>query len=114
MLLGEVVGRTNLVAMYWTPAQMIAHHTANGCSLRAGRSPRQRHRVGPGGGIRRMPARTHAQRPRATRALPAADATFLEDGDEVVMRGTCSARGFATIGFGECRGRVVGSAQLPI
>jgi fumarylacetoacetase len=33
---------------------------------------------------------------------------FLEDGDEVVMRGWCEAEGFVRIGFGECRGVVVG------
>jgi fumarylacetoacetase len=34
---------------------------------------------------------------------------FLEDGDEVIMRGWCEREGFRRIGFGECRGRVVPS-----
>ena len=33
---------------------------------------------------------------------------FLEDGDEVILRGRCEREGFASIGFGECRGTVVG------
>ena len=32
---------------------------------------------------------------------------FLEDGDEVILRGHCEREGFARIGFGECRGIVV-------
>jgi fumarylacetoacetase len=37
---------------------------------------------------------------------------FLEDGDEVIMRGFCERPGTARIGFGECRGIIVGSSAL--
>jgi fumarylacetoacetase len=35
---------------------------------------------------------------------------FLEDGDEVVLRGWCEREGFVRIGLGECRGTVVGAS----
>jgi fumarylacetoacetase len=38
---------------------------------------------------------------------------FLEDGDEVILRGSCQAAGFARIGFGECRGVVQAATPLP-
>ena len=114
-LLGEVVARTNLAsAMYWTPAQMIAHHTANGCSLQPGDLLGSGTASGPEAGSEGcLLERTRNGREPLVLS-GGATRTFLEDGDEVVMRATCSARGFATIGFGECRGRVVGNAQLPI
>ncbi|HSD27621.1 MAG TPA: fumarylacetoacetase, partial [Vicinamibacteria bacterium] len=49
---------------------------------------------------------------RGTRplALPSGEERrFLEDGDEVILRGHCEREGFAPIGFGECRGEVVGA-----
>ena len=42
-------------------------------------------------------------------ALPSGEERrFLEDGDEVILRGHCEREGFARIGFGECRGEVTG------
>ncbi|MBS1241846.1 MAG: fumarylacetoacetate hydrolase, partial [Gemmatimonadetes bacterium] len=33
---------------------------------------------------------------------------FLEDGDEIVLRGRCAREGWVPVGFGECRGRILG------
>jgi len=95
-------------ALWWTPAQMVAHHAAGGCNLRPGDLI--------GTGTISMPEgrecgclleMTHGgKRPVQ---LPNGEVrSFLEDGDEVILRGTCRREGFASIGFGECRGQVRG------
>jgi fumarylacetoacetase len=103
---GEVLGRSNFNTMYWTPAQMIAHHTANGCSLQPGDLIGSGTTSGPAAGSEGclLERTRNGREPIALR--DGRMRTFLEDGDEVVLRGRCSAEGFATIGFGECRGRI--------
>ena len=102
-----VVSRSNLRDLYWTLAQMVAHHTSNGCNLRSGDliasgtvSGREKEERGC------LLERTWRGSEPLT--LPTGEARrFLEDGDEVVFRGHCAREGFARIGFGECRGVVV-------
>ena len=92
--------------MYWTAAQMITHHTSNGCNLRPGDllasgtvSGAQK---GTWGSLLEI-----AQQGRSPIELPTGEKrTFLADGDEVILRGHCKKTNFASIGFGECRGRV--------
>jgi fumarylacetoacetase len=92
---------------YWTAAQMIAHHTVNGCNLQPGDLLGTGTQSGPtpeeagslveltGGGKQAI-------------TLPDGETrTFLEDGDAVVMRGWCEKPGAARIGFGEVRGMVL-------
>ena len=107
------LSRGSVAQIYWTVAQMVAHHTSSGCNLeigdlmgsgtvsgpepeswasllelsRGGREPI----AAPGGETRR----------------------FLEDGDEVIFRGHCERPGFARIGFGECRA-VIEPAAKPV
>ena len=103
----EVVGRSNFAAaMYWTPAQMIAHHTANGCGLRPGDLIGSGTASGPEPGSEGCLLERTGNGREPLVFADGASRTFLEDGDEVVMRGTCSAPGLVTIGFGECRGRI--------
>ena len=93
--------------LYWTPAQMLAHHTSNGCNLGAGdllgsgtiSSPEK-------GGYGSLLEATDGGRepiflPTGERRL------FLEDGDEIIMRARARRDGFASIGFGECRATIV-------
>ena len=93
--------------MYWSAAQIVAHHTSNGCNLQPGDL------IGTGtlstdsedglgslleisrGGKRPVELATGEQR------------NFLEDGDEISFRAWCEAEGAVRIGFGECVGRVV-------
>jgi fumarylacetoacetase len=106
-LLGEVVARTNLDTMYWTPAQMIAHHTANGCNLVPGDLLGCGTASGPAPGSEAC-LLERTRNGREPIAVAGQTRTFLEDGDEVVFRGRCAAPGAATIGFGECRGVIIG------
>ena len=92
--------------LYWTVAQLVAHHTSNGCNLRpgdifgtgtisgtTGDSLGSLLEISAGG---RQPIN-----------LPSGETRrFLEDGDTVVMRAYCRRDGYAPIGFGECVGKV--------
>lgn len=101
-----LLSRSNMKDLYWTIGQMLTHHASNGCNLRRGDllatgtvSGREKNERGclleltwrgsepielPTGEVRR----------------------FLEDGDEIIMKGFCERDGFRRIGFGECRGRI--------
>ena len=98
----------SFLEMYWTPAQLVAHHASNGCNLRPGDL------LGSG----TISGRTEDSRGclleltwRGSQPLTLPNGEvrrFLEDGDEVVIRGTCRRDGWVPIGFGECRGRILG------
>ena len=96
----------NLRDLYWTPAQMLAHHTSNGCNLRPGDLLATGTVSGP------TPESVGSLLERTKRGaeplvLPNGEQRkFLEDGDEVILRGWCEREGHARIGFGECRGMV--------
>ncbi len=101
-----LVSRSNLRDIYWTLAQMVAHHSSNGCNLRPGDLIASGTVSGPEKETRGcLIERTW--RGTEPLALPSGEERrFLEDGDEVILRGHCERRGFARIGFGECRGVV--------
>lgn len=92
--------------MYWTMAQMVTHHTSNGCNLRSGDliasgtvSGRDEHSRGC------LLEITRGSRPVT---LPNGETRlFLADGDEVIVRGFCERAGCARIGFGTCTGIVL-------
>ena len=90
---GELTGRSNTRDLYWTFAQMIAHHTSNGCNLRPGDL------LGSG--------TVSGEAAGARGCLLEVGRPFLADGDEVLMRGYAHAPGKPRIGFGECRGRIL-------
>jgi fumarylacetoacetase len=93
--------------LYWTPAQMLAHHASNGCNLRPGDLLGSGTVSGPEEGARGclLELTWRGSRPVT---LPGGEVRrFLEDGDEVILRGTCRRDGWVPISFGECRGRIV-------
>jgi fumarylacetoacetase len=98
------LSRGNLSVMYWTFAQMIAHHTSNGCNLQPGDLLASGTVSGPDETSRGCLLEL-AWRGTRPVALPNGESRrFLEDGDEVILRGWCERTGFRRIGFGECRG----------
>jgi fumarylacetoacetase len=98
------VSHANFRWMYWTLAQMIAHHTSNGCNLRPGDLIGSGTVSGPEKANRGCLLEV-TWKGAEPLALPTGEArTFLEDGDEVILRGWCEAPGFRHIGLGECRG----------
>jgi fumarylacetoacetase len=97
------LSRGNLRDMYWTFGQIVAHHTSNGCNLRPGDLLASGTISGESKSSRGcLLELTWRGTERAT--LPTGEErTFLEDGDEVIMRAYCAREGLR-IGFGECRG----------
>lgn len=100
------LSRGSFANMYWTIAQMLTHHASNGCNLRPGDL---------------LASGTVSGETRDERGclleltwrgaepieLPTGETrTFLQDGDEIIMRGSCERPGATRIGFGESRGVV--------
>ena len=101
------LSRARFADMYWTLAQMVAHHTSNGCDLRPGDLIASGTISGPTKDSRGCMLEL-TWRGTEPIELPGGETRkFLQDGDEVIMRGTCDRPGARRIGFGECRGEVV-------
>ena len=101
------VSKSSFKHSYWTVAQMVTHHTVNGCNFQPGDMLGSGTQSGPEheeagsllelsrGGKEKITLANGEQR------------TFLEDGDNVIMRGWCEKDGFARIGFGSVEGTVL-------
>jgi fumarylacetoacetase len=101
------LSRGSAADLYWTPAQLVAHHTSNGCNLRPGDLLATGTISGPSREARGCLLEL-TWRGAEPLTLPSGETRkFLEDGDEVIMRGYCEREGAVRIGFGECRGLVV-------
>jgi fumarylacetoacetase len=99
-----MLSRGDFASMYWTLAQMVAHHASNGCPIRAGDLIGSGTVSGPEK-INRGCLLELTWRGAEPIQLPTGETRrFLEDGDEVILRGYCEAPGFKRIGLGECRG----------
>jgi len=105
---GETVSRPPYAAMYWSPAQMLAHLTVNGAPTRTGDLYASGTVSGPEKDQRgAFIELTWGGREPVT--VAGAERTFLEDGDEVTITATAPAADGGRIGFGECRGRILPS-----
>lgn len=96
----------NLSDLYWTLAQMLTHHTSNGCNLQSGDLLASGTVSGatPGSLGCLLEITRRGGEPLH---LPNGEVRkFLEDGDEVTLRGYCEREGHTRIGFGTCRGIV--------
>jgi fumarylacetoacetase len=100
------LSRGNFRDLYWTVAQLLTHHASNGCHLRTGDL------LG-SGTISGNALESRGclleitQRGKEPIRLPnGEERRFLEDGDEIILRGYCERAGAVRIGFGECRGVV--------
>ena len=93
--------------LYCTPAQMLAHHASNGCNLRPGDLLGSGTVSGPEKGARGCLLELTWKGAEPVELPTGEQRRFLEDGDEVVMRGACEGDGRPRIGFGECRGVVL-------
>jgi fumarylacetoacetase len=103
----------NFRQMYWTLAQLLTHHASNGCNLRPGDL------IGSGTVSGSTPDARGCLleiTSRGTEPVPLANGEtrrFLEDGDEIILRGSAARPGARRIGLGECRGIVLPvTAQL--
>jgi fumarylacetoacetase len=101
------LSRASFTQMYWTAAQLLAHHASNGCNLRPGDLLASGTVSGPDKDARGCMLELTWRGAEPVRLPSGEERRFLEDGDEVILRGSCSRPGFARIGFGECRGVVL-------
>src|SRR5690606_21979556 len=92
--------------MYWTFAQMVAHHTVNGCNLQAGDILGSGTLSGPSDDSRGCLAEITVRGTQPLTLDNGEQRAWLEDGDEVIFRARAHSPGHVSIGFGECRGRV--------
>ena len=92
---------------YWSIAQMVAHHTVNGCNLEPGDLLGTGTQSGPEPGAAGSLLELTAGGSRPLTLPSAEQRTFLADGDRVILRGWCERPGFVRIGFGEAVGTVV-------
>ena len=99
----RLIAKTSFGHQTWTIGQMIAHHTINGCNLRPGDLIGSGTVSGPqlneAGSLLELAEAGH----KPIKLEGSSKRSFLEDGDELVLRGRCHADGFAAIGFGDCR-----------
>jgi len=103
----HLLSRSNTKDLYWTIGQMLTHHASGGCNLQTGDlmatgtvSGKEKHERGC-----LLELTWRGSEPLT---LPSGETRrFLEDGDEVIMKGYCEREGFRRIGLGECRGRVL-------
>jgi fumarylacetoacetase len=94
-------------AMYWTAAQIIAHHSSNGCNLQPGDL------IGTGtlstaedSGLGSLMEISRGGKQPIE--LPGSESRcFLEDGDELALSARCHADGAVSIGFGSCIGKIL-------
>ncbi|MGQ0703113.1 MAG: fumarylacetoacetase [Gemmatimonadales bacterium] len=106
------LSRAEFAGMYWSLAQLLTHHTSNGCNLRPGDLLASGTVSGPDRENRGCLLEL-TWRGTEPITLPTGEVRrFLGDGDEVIIRGRASRPGFATIGFGECRGIILPAEEL--
>ncbi len=100
------LSRGNFRDMYWTAAQMLAHHGSNGCNLRPGDLLASGTVSGQGKDSRGCMLELTWRGSEPVELAGGEVRRFLLDSDEVTLRGYCEKEGAARIGFGECRGIV--------
>ena len=108
------LSHSNYRDAYWTLAQLIAHHTVNGCNLESGDLLGTGTLSGPesrqGGSLLELSAGG-----RQPLSLPDGESrAFVADGDAVILTAFCQRDGFRRIGFGECRATALPAAHQPM
>lgn len=98
---------SNTLNMYWTVAQLIAHHSVNGCQLQPGDLFGSGTLSGATPDAYGSLLETTLGGKQPVELASGEKRTFLEDGDEIILRARCSRDGVGSIGFGECRGKII-------
>ncbi len=108
---GELLSRSNFTDAYWTVAQLVAHHTVNGCNLASGdllgTGTLSGAAAGQAGSLLEL---TNGGK-TPLRLSNGEARTWLDDGDSVTLRASCTRDGARRIGFGECRGTVLAARR---
>jgi fumarylacetoacetase len=94
---------------YWTHAQLVAHHTVNGCNLQPGDLLGSGTLSGPNADEAGSLMELTGSGKQPAVLANGEQRVFLEDGDTLILRGWCERPGAVRIGLGECSGTVVAS-----
>ena len=99
--------QSNFKDSYWTVAQLVAHHTVNGCNLAPGDLFGSGTQSGatPGQGGSMLELSVGGKQPLTL--ANGETRSFLQDGDTVILRGHCAREGYRRIGFGDCAGTII-------
>lgn len=104
---GQRLSQSNYLDAYWTLAQLLCHHTVNGCNLHGGDVLGTGTLSGPdalqGGSLMELSNNGH----QAIYLHNGESRSFLEDGDTIILKAYAQRPGAKRIGFGECRGTVL-------
>ncbi|MBA3633856.1 MAG: fumarylacetoacetase [Acidobacteria bacterium] len=103
----HLLSRSNMKDLYWTIGQMLAHHASNGCNLQTGDLIATGTISGESKDARGCLLELTWRGTEPIQLPSGEQRRFLEDGDEVIMKGFCEREGFRRIGFGTCRGVIV-------
>lgn len=101
------LSQARLTDLYWTFAQLIAHHTSGGCNLNPGDLLGSGTISGAQEGSAGALLELSENGRRVLELASGEKRCFLLDGDEVIFRAHCRREGYIQIGFGECRGRII-------
>ncbi len=104
------LSRSNFRHSYWTVAQMVAHHTVNGCNLEPGDLLGSGTQSGPSASEAGSLLELTVGGKQPVTLSSGETRTFLADGDRIILRGFCEKPGCARIGFGEAAGTVLPAA----
>ena len=107
-----LIAATAFRDMYWTFAQMLTHHASNGSNLRTGDLLASGTASGVGDAARACLAELTSRGTEPLRLANDEMRAWLEDGDEIVLRGRTARSDAPRIGFGECRGRIAPALAL--
>jgi fumarylacetoacetase len=100
----------SLADMYWTPAQMLTHHTSNGCNAKTGDLFASGTVSGPEPGSQGCLLELTRRGAEPITLPTGEERKFLHDGDEIIMRGYLQREGAVCIGPGECAGLIFASS----
>jgi fumarylacetoacetase len=103
----QLLARSDARHLYWTVAQMVAHHSCGGCNLRPGDLFGSGTVSGPDRDSCGSLLEMSLGGKEPVLLASGEERRFLVDGDEVILRARASRDGFATIGFGDCRGTIL-------
>jgi fumarylacetoacetase len=105
------LSEASLADMYWTAAQMLTHHTSNGCNLQAGDLLASGTVSGPEPGSQGCMLELTRRGAQPITLPTGEERKFLHDGDEIIMRAYFQREGAGRIGLGECSGLIVASSS---
>src|SRR5690606_14030420 len=102
-----LLSESNFKDAYWNIAQLLAHHTVNGCNLQAGDLLGTGTLSGAGKGKEGSLLELNNGGKQPVRLPWGEERSFLQDHDEVILRAACRKPGYPTISLGQCAGTVL-------